>query len=157
MKQPKSANKGWRMVGVVRHGMHGSPEYRSYTGAKQRCCNPKNPAYHRYGGRGIEFRFGSFAEFFAALGERPSDGHSVERVNNDGHYESGNVVWADDATQYRNMRSNSYFELDGVRKTLTEWAHTIGINPCSLYERIHKRGWDLRKALTTPKRIRKVA
>lgn len=93
-----------------RHGMSCSREYATFTGAFQRCTDPKHSRWLRYGGRGIEFRFASFAEFFAELGPRPSgispggrSLYSLDRYPNpDGHYEKGNVRWATSSEQNRN-------------------------------------------------------
>lgn len=72
-----------------------TPEYRAYSDAKSRCQNPNHQHYRLYGGRGTEFRFTSFAEFFAAIGgPRPSPKHALSRQNTDGHYEVGNIRWA---------------------------------------------------------------
>jgi hypothetical protein len=90
--------------GQAKHGEHRSREYRAYEAAKQRCSNPKNPVWRYYGGRGIEFRFQSFEEFFAALGRRPSPQHSIDRKDNNGHYEAGNVQWATRPKQSLNRR-----------------------------------------------------
>jgi len=68
-------------------------------------CSSNHP---RYGGRGIEFRFKSFAEFFAELGPRPSPEHSIDRLDNDGHYEPGNVRWATRKEQARNKPAAKY-------------------------------------------------
>lgn len=75
-----------------------------YMGAKARCTNKNNHNYKYYGGRGIEFRFKSFLEFIEAVGKRPSPRHSVDRIDNDGHYEPGNVKWATQLEQVRNSR-----------------------------------------------------
>jgi hypothetical protein len=80
-----------------------SSEYQSYYAARQRCLNPKDARYVDYGWRGIEFRFQSFEQFFAVLGERPS-GLLLGRINNNGHYEAGNVKWATRSEQQRNQR-----------------------------------------------------
>lgn len=89
------------------HAVRGkmSAEYRAYGQAKQRCTNPKNPAYRNYGGRGIEFRFTSFEEWIKELGLKPGPAYSVDRINNDGHYEKGNVRWATEKQQQENKRS----------------------------------------------------
>ena len=87
-----------------RHGMWGTSEYRAYNNAKQRCQNPKNTRYADWGGRGIEFRFQSFEEFYEEIGIMPSPKHQVDRKNNDGHYEKGNVRWATRSQQTRNVR-----------------------------------------------------
>lgn len=79
-------------------------EYRAYIAAKGRTTNPKIHNYKNYGGRGIEFRFKSFAEFIADIGPRPSPLHSLDRIRTNGHYEVGNVVWATKQEQARNRR-----------------------------------------------------
>jgi hypothetical protein len=86
------------------HGMHGTPEYVAYRSARKRCINPKTYNYKNYGGRGIEFRFESFGEFFAEVGPRPSPDHSIDRINNDGHYIAGNLRWSTRTEQMRNRR-----------------------------------------------------
>jgi hypothetical protein len=78
-------------------------------GAKQRCTNPNSLAYSNYGGRGIEFKFPSvraFAEWVLDnLGVRPSPFHSLDRIDNDRHYEPGNLRWASRSEQARNKRA----------------------------------------------------
>ena len=80
------------------------PEYKAYQMAKYRCTNPRCPSFKDYGGRGIEFRFTSFKQFFALLGPRP-EGMSLDRIENDGHYEPGNVRWATPSQQQNNVRA----------------------------------------------------
>lgn len=87
-----------------RHGMHRSAEYKSFWSARERCTNPNNTHYKYYGARGIEFRFKSFDEFFAEVGKRPTLRHTIERKNNNGHYEHGNVRWATMLEQAANRR-----------------------------------------------------
>src|ERR1022692_840311 len=89
------------------HGMTRTPELAAYCGAIVRCTKPKALRWKHYGGRGIEFRFKSFAEFFAELGPKPKPKHlySLDRFpNNDGHYEKGNVRWA--TAQEQNSNRN---------------------------------------------------
>ena len=78
-------------------------------GAKQRCTNPNSLAYSNYGGRGIEFKFPTvraFAEWVLDnLGVRPSPFHSLDRIDNDRHYEPGNLRWASRSEQARNKRA----------------------------------------------------
>lgn len=76
-----------------KHGMTRTKEYRAYINAKGRCLNPNNTAFRLYGGRGIEFRFSSFEEWLAATGLAPTPHHWIDRIDNDGHYEAGNLRW----------------------------------------------------------------
>jgi hypothetical protein len=84
--------------------MTDTPEYVAYQNAKRRCTGEKLPCYKDYGGRGIEFRFASFDEWFSELGLRPTPEHSVDRINPNGNYESGNVRWATRGAQIENQR-----------------------------------------------------
>lgn len=86
------------------HGASNTREYKSYNNARYRCTDPKNVAYANYGGRGIEFRFNSFEEWLDELGPVPSVEHTVDRIDNDGHYERGNVRWATPKEQAGNKR-----------------------------------------------------
>lgn len=110
----------------IKHGektrTHCSPEYKAYLGAKERCCNPNNRAAKNYSERGIEFRFNSFEEFLAEVDRKPSPKHSLDRIDNDGHYEKGNVRWATRKEQANNSRRTRFLTIHGITKCLTEWA-----------------------------------
>lgn len=80
-----------------------NPTYQSFRGARERCNNPKHKDYLTYGGRGIQFKFKSWQELVAEIGERPKD-MSLDRINTNGNYEKGNVRWATKQTQSENMR-----------------------------------------------------
>lgn len=86
------------------HGMAGTVEYATFIGAKQRCTNQNAKAWPFYGGRGIKFLFTSFQEFLDTLGPRPSDEHSIDRIDPNGNYEPGNVRWATRDVQATNKR-----------------------------------------------------
>jgi len=90
--------------GMYRHGMTNTPEHKAYETAQQRCNNPNNARYKDWGGRGIEFRFDSFEAFYAEVGPKPSPDLLLDRINNDGHYEVGNLRWATITQSNRNKR-----------------------------------------------------
>jgi hypothetical protein len=87
------------------HGMSRTPEYRAFIDAKSRCTNPRVRSYTRYGARGISFLFTSFEQFFEEVGVRP-EGMSLDRKDNNGNYEPGNVHWATSTEQARNKRQH---------------------------------------------------
>jgi hypothetical protein len=91
----------------ITHGLSKTPEYAAWWAMRERCQNPEHPAYEHYGGRGISVCkewAESFETFFAYVGRRPSDEHSLDRINNDGNYEPGNVRWATIDVQNSNKR-----------------------------------------------------
>ncbi len=96
---------GRKTHGLTRENGKHTPTFMAYMNAKMRCKSPQAYVkWHNYGGRGIEFRFSSFEEFYADVGEKPSPGLSLDRIDNNGHYEPGNVRWTDWTTQNANRR-----------------------------------------------------
>ena len=95
---------------VRTHGKTGSAEYRIWHNMKVRCLSPKSVAFKDYGGRGIRIHqpwVDSFAQFLADVGSRPDPSLTLDRINNDGNYEPGNVQWATRSQQARNRRKAS--------------------------------------------------
>lgn len=98
----------------VKHGACSSPEdypeYYIWAGMIQRCTNPNNLSWPYYGGRDIrvcdKWRK-SFAVFLNDIGRRPAPDLSIDRIDNNGHYEPGNVRWATHHVQMQNRRKRS--------------------------------------------------
>lgn len=132
-----------------------SPTYRSWASMKDRCRRKNGPDFHNYGGRGItvcdRWR-GSFENFLADMGERPSQAHTLDRKEVNGNYEPSNCRWATYQQQNRNRRTNRLLEIDGETITITEASERFNIDRGTLSQRLG-RGWDLQRALTDRERL----
>ena len=136
--------------GMAARGARRTPEYRAWCAILQRCINPQNRAYPRYGGRGIRVcdKWLDFDAFLADMGPRPSAEYSIDRKDNNGPYDKDNCVWATREEQQRNRRVNVVLEFNGKRQTVVEWATEVGLLPSTLYSRL-RLGWSAERALTT--------
>lgn len=132
------------------HGMKGTPTWKSWQAARNRCRNPNNVAFANYGGRGIKFceRWDDFAQFVADVGERP-EGTTLDRIDNAGHYEPGNCRWSTPRTQARNKRDNRLVTYGGRTITVAQAADSLGMDRSTLGYRL-RAGWPVEMALTTP-------
>lgn len=111
----------------AKHGKHGTKEYTAYQNARDRCLRKANNSYDRYGGRGIKFMFDSFVEFFDEVGLAPSPQHTLDRIDNTGNYEKGNLRWATHCEQQRNKRNNRLVASGGITMTAVGWEELLGL------------------------------
>jgi hypothetical protein len=122
----------------------------AYHDAKRRCTNP----YHltnqiHYKDKGIKFLLKSFEEFILHVGPRPV-GTSLDRIDNDGNYEIGNLRWATQKQQCQNKSNNKFFTFNGETLCAAEWDRKLGLADGSVARRINKYDWPLERALSTP-------
>ena len=122
------------------HGMANTRLFRIWLGIRNRCNRPTINRYCDYGGRGITVcdewnnDFVKFYEWSMANGYR--NDLWIERIDNNGNYEPDNCRWATPMEQASNKRNNRYVAINGVTKTVTEWARETGINRETVTQRI---------------------
>jgi len=136
----------------TQHGKSRSREYASWNQMLQRCHNPKNPTYKRYGAIGVtvcqRWRDG-FEAFLSDVGQCPTEEHTIDRIDVFGNYEPGNVRWATDEEQRLNQRRTRRFEYQGRRITIPELARIAGIGAATMRSRLVNHGWSVERAMTT--------
>jgi hypothetical protein len=117
------------------HGLSQTAEYTAWEGLKQRCLNPANKDYHKWGGRGItvcDEWINSFEQFLSDMGTRP-DKHTLDRRDVNGPYSKDNCRWVTHKTQQRNKRSSRYIEHDNQTLCISEWAEILDVQISAVY------------------------
>lgn len=133
---------------VIRHWKTGSIEYKTYNRAKVRCENKNSISYKNYWGRGIKFLFNSFEEFYNELWSRPSNNHSLDRIDYDWNYELWNVRWATLKEQANNKRSTLFYTHNWKRDSLSNWCKELWIDYHLAYGRIRLQWWSFENAIS---------
>lgn len=135
-------------------GLAGTPEHTVWRKMCERCHKPYAKSFEEYGGRGIKVcdewrgRKG-FARFIDHIGPKPSPSHQIDRIDNDGDYEPGNVRWATPTQNARNRRSNWRLKYRGKPMLLVELAEMSGVSAGVIRRRI-RRGFSVEDAVETP-------
>jgi hypothetical protein len=119
-----------------------TPEYAAWRRAIDRCTNPNNKKYKYYGGRGIKVCarwMESYEAFLADVGRKPSPELSIDRIDNDGDYEPGNVRWGTSEQQNNNRRSHRIFvEVAGTKVPLAKIARSSGLPYSRILNRLRR-------------------
>ena len=137
------------------YGAKKNPYYKTWSQMKKRCYCPTDIHYPRYGARGIRVAdvwkkdFWVFYDYVSQLPHFGETGYTLDRIDNNGNYEPGNVRWASSKQQARNRSNNILIEAFGKTQTCAEWAEETGINYYTLHSRIFFKKWDVEKGLTT--------
>lgn len=145
------------MEAKVTHGMSYSNVYPEYRNVKSRCYDENAHNYKWYGGRGIKMcdRWkDDIHEFYNDVSELPhfgEKGYTLDRIDNDGDYEPGNVRWATPKEQSNNRRprtGDNLYEYEGEIHSLREISNMTGISYSTLNNRLLK-GWEPERAFNT--------
>ena len=133
-----------------------TPNYRLWQGVRRRTVSGTAPGIERYMGRGITMyepwidNFSAFDSWITTnLGPCPEN-QSLDRINNDGNYEPGNLRWADAETQANNTSKNVHLTHRGETLTVAQWARRMKVNYLVIWQRIYTYGWEVERAIETP-------
>lgn len=139
------------------HGGTHDRLFRIWTSMRNRCSNPRNPAYTWYGGKGVKVcdewnNYESFKAWSYANGyDDKAKIHecSIDRIDPNGNYCPDNCRWADKKTQAENKTCVAIYTYCGESGTLGYFARKYGFKECTLRWRVKKLNWTIDKALTT--------
>lgn len=148
-KKSCGCGQGKRSHGLSRENGRKRPLHSVWIAMRQRCMNPGDRNFKRYGGRGIRVcpqwnEYKAFHEWAMANGYKV--GLTIERINNDGNYCPDNCTWIPQSRQPRNSNGVQFLVYDGQSRTYGEWGKIYGIDRTTLKDRI-KRGWNIQSAL----------
>lgn len=123
------------------HGMRKHPLFHRWHNMKNRCHNEKNPMYYCYGGRGIrvceEWRndIKLYIDYITNLDDYGKVGYTIDRIDNDGDYEPGNVRCVSRSVQLANTRNrkNTQCEYRGVTKMRNYFQSALNFNSKRYY------------------------
>lgn len=121
-----------------------SSEYRSWCSLLSRCRNPKDRKYSDYGGRGITVceRWLKFENFIEDMGIKPTLKHTIDRIDVNGNYEPSNCRWATMYEQCRNRRNNIWYEYNGIKNIVTDWAVILNVKENTLREMLKYNSFE---------------
>ena len=116
------------------HGYSKYPLFSTWLSMKDRILNSENPEYKNYGGRGIgifppwQVDFQLFCDYVSALPNFERKKYSIDRVNNNGNYEPGNIRWTTRHIQNTNKRKreDNTSGYVGVSIFRNKWQSFIG-------------------------------
>ena len=135
---------------VTKHGLWRHPLFPIWSAMMSRCHNPKDRRFSDWGGRGICVcpEWHTPAQFVTDMFPTYKLGLTIERIDNNGHYNPSNCKWAPRREQDRNKSNNVWLPHNAITKILADWAADYSINRSTLAYRL-KHGWPVGKALET--------
>jgi hypothetical protein len=126
------------------HNMTGTKIYKSWDSMKRRCNKNKDWNYKNYWWRWIAYdkKWEKFEWFYEDMWSTYKEWLSIDRIDNNWHYNKKNCKWSTSTQQARNRRSNIMYKW----KCIAEWFEELWLSRSTYYRRINK-WWTIEKAL----------
>ncbi len=131
-------------VRSTKHGMYKTILYKRWVAIKQRCYNPKNSRYNRYGSLGVYMcdEWKNFINFYTwAVNNGYTDALTIDRIDNKGPYSPENCRFISNNVQQLNKSNSRIITIENISKTVKEWCEQYGINRNTFTWRINN-GWE---------------
>lgn len=126
--------------------------YNVWNTMRNRCRNPLASRYERYGGRGINYaeEWDSFDRFYEDIGYLYKPGLQLDRIDNDGNYEPGNVQWITNKDNGNKRSNNRIITIGGVTMTFQQWCESVPLKRSVVSQRFYVYKWTIEESLYTP-------
>lgn len=121
-----------------------------------RCYDKFHASYHNYGGRGVTVcdrwnpaAGGSFENFYADMGVRPSKNHQLDKDIIEGNliYSPSTVKWVDRSENAKRKRTSIWVDWRGERIRLVDLADSVNIPAKKLRDRIRRSSCSIEDAV----------
>jgi hypothetical protein len=137
---------------IIRNHPYYKRLYVTWNHMRQRCYNPNDARYKWYGAKGVKIcdiwngEYGFLNFFYWAIATGFKENLSIDRIDVDGDYSPWNCKWSTHKEQQRNKTNSHYYEYNGQKKCIGEWAELYNIDYNLLQTRLSK-GWTIEQAL----------
>lgn len=126
------------------HGQSHTRIFNIWSKIKERCYNPKRPAYKNYGGKGVvmcdEWR-NDFQTFYNwAMTNGYQDDLTIDRINSNGNYEPLNCRWLALSENVRLRNATAFIAIGELSLTIHDWAIRLNMDPATLMSRYKELG-----------------
>jgi len=121
-----------------------NPLYRIWVGMMSRCNNKDHKSYKNYGARGISVcdRWYDFEKFAEDIVHRPSDQHTIDRIDNNGNYSPDNCKWSTWEEQNNNARGNRPITYKNKTLNLSQWARYLNVTHNKLGKYLSRNSFE---------------
>lgn len=136
---------------LTTHWLSNNPEHSVWSDMKWRCYNKNDYWYKNYGGRWItvcDEWANSFETFNSDMWPRPSDKHSIDRIDVEWNYCKENCKWATRSEQNNNKRNSNIIEYQWKRLTITQWSRIVWVRQQTIWRRYFKQKLSIEKILS---------